>query len=157
MSMGVSKRLRLPRCNYDRRRPLLMFLSLLCMSHSVTAWSLFKPSRSIRYSSRRCNTDHICLSASAPSQWPDTWTTTTNNMPPDTPTGTGSAQEDKSYYQFLDVQKASSSRITLARYLNMVVKEKPELRHLESLYQAVQMACKTISNLVHRYVQFVVF
>jgi fructose-1,6-bisphosphatase I len=51
-----------------------------------------------------------------------------------------------------EVNKGSSSprRITLRRYLNSLVKENPELRDLESLSLSIQMACKTISNLVSR-------
>ena len=51
------------------------------------------------------------------------------------------------------VQTQSSSRarsITLTRYLDDLVKENPDLRQLESILLAIQMACKTISNLVHR-------
>jgi fructose-1,6-bisphosphatase I len=44
----------------------------------------------------------------------------------------------------------SSQRITLTRYLNNMVKEQPELRDLVSLLLSIQMACKTISNLVNR-------
>lgn len=42
------------------------------------------------------------------------------------------------------------SRITLTRYLDDVVKENPEMQDMVSLLDAVKMACKTISNLVHR-------
>ncbi|KAI2508952.1 FBPase [Fragilaria crotonensis] len=41
-------------------------------------------------------------------------------------------------------------RITLTRYLNNVVKEQPEFLPLQSLFLSMQMACKTISNLVNR-------
>lgn len=52
----------------------------------------------------------------------------------------------------VEVNRGSSSprRITLRRYLNSLVKENPELRDLESLSLSIQMACKTISNLVSR-------
>lgn len=49
-----------------------------------------------------------------------------------------------------EVNKKSPRRITLRRYLNSLVKENPELRDLESLSLSIQMACKTISNLVSR-------
>lgn len=41
-------------------------------------------------------------------------------------------------------------RVTLRRYLAGIVKEKSELRDMESLSLSIQMACKTISNLVNR-------
>lgn len=41
-------------------------------------------------------------------------------------------------------------RITLTRYLDQQVAEHPELADLESLLLGLQMACKTISNLVNR-------
>lgn len=44
----------------------------------------------------------------------------------------------------------SQSRITLSRFLSQYVKDHPELRDLENILLAVQMACKTISNLVNR-------
>lgn len=44
----------------------------------------------------------------------------------------------------------SRSRITLSRFLSQYVKDHPELRDLENILLAVQMACKTISNLVNR-------
>mmetsp|Transcript_8831 Transcript_8831/g.12517 ORF Transcript_8831/g.12517 Transcript_8831/m.12517 type:complete len:455 (+) Transcript_8831:181-1545(+) len=44
---------------------------------------------------------------------------------------------------------AVEQRITLTRFLNSKVKKNPELRDLEFLL-SIQMACKTISNLVNR-------
>jgi len=44
---------------------------------------------------------------------------------------------------------AGEQRITLTRFLNSKVKANPELRDLEFLL-SIQMACKTISNLVNR-------
>lgn len=44
----------------------------------------------------------------------------------------------------------TESRITLSRFLSQYVKDHPELRDLENILLAVQMACKTISNLVNR-------
>jgi len=41
-------------------------------------------------------------------------------------------------------------RITLTRYLNNLVKEDPDLENLQSLFLSLQLACKTISNLVNR-------
>jgi fructose-1,6-bisphosphatase I len=45
---------------------------------------------------------------------------------------------------------SNTQRITLTRYLNTLVKEQPELIPLQSLFLSLQMACKTISNLVNR-------
>jgi len=44
---------------------------------------------------------------------------------------------------------SAEQRITLTRFLNSKVKKNPELRDLEFLL-SIQMACKTISNLVNR-------
>lgn len=44
----------------------------------------------------------------------------------------------------------SPQRVTLTRYLSGIVQDQPELRDMESLLLSVQMACKTISNLVNR-------
>lgn len=48
------------------------------------------------------------------------------------------------------VAKAKVQRITLRRYLSAIIKDHPELRDMESLSLSIQMACKTISNLVNR-------
>eukprot|EP00978_Attheya_sp_CCMP212_P024645 scaffold77769_cov56-Attheya_sp.AAC.1 len=48
------------------------------------------------------------------------------------------------------VKDDTQTRITLTRYLTNVVQDRPELREMESLLLSVQMACKTISNLVHQ-------
>jgi fructose-1,6-bisphosphatase I len=45
---------------------------------------------------------------------------------------------------------AVPQRITLTRYLDQVVLKNPEMHDMVSLLNAVKMACKTISNLVHR-------
>ncbi|GAX10870.1 hypothetical protein FisN_31Hh078 [Fistulifera solaris] len=62
---------------------------------------------------------------------------------------------DARYYSLfetpLQTQKIQTlPPVTLNRFLQAKVQEEPELRDLESLYLAVQMACKTISTLVHR-------
>ena len=62
---------------------------------------------------------------------------------------------DTQYYSSLDLPTTpshgpSQPRITLSRYLAQAVEQNPALRDLEYLYMAVQMACKTISNLVNR-------
>ena len=44
----------------------------------------------------------------------------------------------------------ASQRVTLTRFLSGIVQDEPELRDMESLLLSVQMACKTISNLVNR-------
>ena len=44
----------------------------------------------------------------------------------------------------------TTTRITLTRFLSNAAKDNPELEDLESLLLAVQMACKTIGNLVNR-------
>jgi len=41
-------------------------------------------------------------------------------------------------------------RITLTRFLSQYVKDHPEYKTLKNIYLAVQMACKTISQLVNR-------
>jgi fructose-1,6-bisphosphatase I len=69
---------------------------------------------------------------------------------PSTQTEQFSSQSDSHYYNQIPIVQSSSNRITLARYLDSVVKENPDLRDLESLLLGLQMACKTISNLVHR-------
>lgn len=43
----------------------------------------------------------------------------------------------------------SSTKITLTRWLSAKVQDYPELRDMESLHLSIQMACKTISNLIH--------
>ncbi|KAK1737371.1 fructose-1,6-bisphosphatase [Skeletonema marinoi] len=40
-------------------------------------------------------------------------------------------------------------KITLTRWLQAKVQDYPELRDMESLHLSIQMACKTISNLIH--------
>lgn len=62
------------------------------------------------------------------------------------------ADVDARYYSLLEapVFPQTQPPITLNRFLQAKVQEQPELRDLESLYLAVQMACKTISTLVHR-------
>ncbi|KAL3794401.1 hypothetical protein HJC23_012938 [Cyclotella cryptica] len=41
------------------------------------------------------------------------------------------------------------AKITLTRWLSAKVQDFPELRDMESLHLSIQMACKTISNLIH--------
>ncbi|KAL7531029.1 hypothetical protein ACHAWF_003608 [Thalassiosira exigua] len=41
------------------------------------------------------------------------------------------------------------ARVTLTRWLSAKVQDYPELRDMESLHLSIQMACKTISNLIH--------
>jgi len=41
------------------------------------------------------------------------------------------------------------AKITLTRWLSAKVQDYPELRDVESLHLSIQMACKTISNLIH--------
>ena len=41
------------------------------------------------------------------------------------------------------------AKITLTRWLSAKVNDYPELRDMESLHLSIQMACKTISNLIH--------
>jgi fructose-1,6-bisphosphatase I len=79
-------------------------------------------------------------------------------------TPTTTAPVDGTYYSILEAavlqnnnnnnNNNSSTRrrsaVTLTRYLDQRVKQNPELRDLETLLLAIQMACKTISNLVNR-------
>ncbi|KAL7496723.1 hypothetical protein ACHAWT_007279 [Skeletonema menzelii] len=44
---------------------------------------------------------------------------------------------------------SSQQKITLTRWLSAKVQDYPELRDMESLHLSIQMACKTISNLIH--------
>jgi len=44
---------------------------------------------------------------------------------------------------------AAGAKITLTRWLSAKTKDYPELRDMESLHLSIQMACKTISNLIH--------
>jgi len=44
---------------------------------------------------------------------------------------------------------SSQQKITLTRWLQAKVQDYPELRDMESLHLSIQMACKTISNLIH--------
>jgi len=65
------------------------------------------------------------------------------------------SQTDERYYSFLEAPARQSSPdspqpITITRYLQNEVKQNPDLEDLESLLLAVQMACKTIGNLVGR-------
>lgn len=67
------------------------------------------------------------------------------------------APADERYYSYvespLQTQSTTAPRITLTRYLDQALQEQPhnaELAEMTSLLLAVQMACKTISNLVHR-------
>ena len=65
---------------------------------------------------------------------------------------------DTNYYTFLEPPVLTQNSkvnggappVTLTRYLAQEVKDHNELRDLESLLLAVQMACKTISNLINR-------
>lgn len=69
------------------------------------------------------------------------------------PSTTEVTGQDTTYFSAPDLIPRSptySQRITLTRFLNNMVKEQPELRDLESLLLSIQMACKTISNLVNR-------
>ena len=43
----------------------------------------------------------------------------------------------------------NAQKITLTRWLSAKVQDYPELRDMESLHLSIQMACKTISNLIH--------
>ena len=43
----------------------------------------------------------------------------------------------------------NAQKITLTRWLSTKVQDYPELRDMESLHLSIQMACKTISNLIH--------
>ena len=45
--------------------------------------------------------------------------------------------------------EGGTARITLTRWLVAKVQDYPELRDMESLHLSIQMACKTISNLIH--------
>lgn len=70
------------------------------------------------------------------------------------PSTTEVTGQDTTYFPTPDLliprSPTYSQRITLTRFLNNMVKEQPELRDLESLLLSIQMACKTISNLVNR-------
>ena len=44
---------------------------------------------------------------------------------------------------------AAGAKVTLTRWLSAKVQDYPELRDMESLHLSIQMACKTISNLIH--------
>mmetsp|Transcript_32718 Transcript_32718/g.48013 ORF Transcript_32718/g.48013 Transcript_32718/m.48013 type:complete len:468 (+) Transcript_32718:91-1494(+) len=62
---------------------------------------------------------------------------------------------DERYYssyasQYPSYAGLTGQKVTLTRYLNNLVQEEPELREMEGLLLSVQMACKTISNLVNR-------
>ncbi|KAL7427780.1 hypothetical protein ACHAXM_001000 [Skeletonema potamos] len=46
-------------------------------------------------------------------------------------------------------QQQQQQKITLTRWLSAKVQDYPELRDMESLHLSIQMACKTISNLIH--------
>lgn len=70
-------------------------------------------------------------------------------------TSLGMSTHDSEYYTPTEQparsgDSPSQSRITLSRFLSQHVKDHPELRDLENILLAVQMACKTISNLVNR-------
>jgi len=41
-------------------------------------------------------------------------------------------------------------KVTLTRYLSGIAQENPDLREMESLLLSIQMACKTISNMINR-------
>lgn len=75
--------------------------------------------------------------------------------PPPT-TSTSSSLElsnyDSEYYTPTEQspQSGTQSPITLTRFLSQYVKDHPELKDLENILLAVQMACKTIANLVNR-------
>lgn len=64
------------------------------------------------------------------------------------------AAVDDSYYSTPPTQPQLSvnakPRVTLTRFLGNIVKEDPGARDMESLLLSIQMACKTISNLVNR-------
>ena len=103
---------------------LLLIAGLLVFLPSIYGWVPFGTSS--RYSSKLCSAD--TRESTAP---------------------------DSSYYSYLEapVMKPQSSKsppITLERFLHLAVKNNPELRDLEFVYLAIQMACKTISNLVGR-------
>jgi len=81
------------------------------------------------------------------------------NLPPfitvSTSTSLGSSAFDPKYYIPAEQTarsgiSPSQSRITLSRFLQEYVKDHPELKDLENILLAVQMACKTISNLINR-------
>lgn len=66
-------------------------------------------------------------------------------------TSLGLSTYDADYYVPTEQSAVGEqSRITLSRFLSQYVKDHPELRDLENILLAVQMACKTISNLVNR-------
>jgi len=72
-----------------------------------------------------------------------------------TSTSLGSSAFDPKYYVPAEQTapsgiSPSQSRITLSRFLQEYVKDHPELKDLENILLAVQMACKTISNLINR-------
>jgi len=82
-----------------------------------------------------------------------------SNLPPFitalTSTSLGSSAFDPKYYIPAEQTaqsgiSPSQSRITLSRFLQEYVKDHPELKDLENVLLAVQMACKTISNLINR-------
>ena len=66
--------------------------------------------------------------------------------PPGQSIGTSFSRSGSSASQFPKTQQ----RITLQRFISNYVKDNPELRDLENVIMAVQLACKTIANLVHR-------
>jgi fructose-1,6-bisphosphatase I len=62
---------------------------------------------------------------------------------------------DERYYSYMEAPPQTQSdqqhgRMTLTRYLDQAAQENEDLQEMTSLLLAVQMACKTIANLVNR-------
>lgn len=55
----------------------------------------------------------------------------------------------RNYGSFTTTNAPPGAKITLTRWMSAKVKDYPELRDMESLHLSIQMACKTISNLIH--------
>ena len=129
---------------------LISILSFAIIIATAIAWSP-QPSPSIN--SRR----RLPQSAITTRQTLSSITTTlfsTTNAPSSSTTAV-----DETYYTSSaapntgGVGASSSSnnaqKITLTRWLSAKVQDYPELRDMESLHLSIQMACKTISNLIH--------
>ena len=140
---------------------LISILSFAIIIATAIAWSP-QPSPSIN--SRR----QLPQSAITTRQTISSITTlfSTTNAPSSSSSSSSTTAVDETYYTSsasaevavvplpnIGVGAASSNnnaqKITLTRWLSTKVQDYPELRDMESLHLSIQMACKTISNLIH--------
>eukprot|EP01082_Thalassiosira_pseudonana_P015323 g14307.t1 g14307 contig9:1575907-1577489(+) len=123
----------------------LLLMTSLCLVNlpvSTTAWST-PPLANTKYTSSSLQQQPSPLASSTSSNVDQLYYSPTFSDRLD------SAEDMETAAQKYGGNAGGGTKITLTRWLSAKVQDYPELRDMESLHLSIQMACKTISNLIH--------